>query len=329
MATISKLYFKNPQIIAALDSAASVSDAEDLLNDFAAELLKVYTPNTAGRPLVDAIDEDWSLFTDENSAQTVLNLWLADDSLNPAGLGLRDIVSYNTDILSVKITWEALKDEIKHRRRFNIDTISLDNLGWNTFLADARKDLDSGSLFYRARMLGGQPNLFPTDKMGAPDAKYSTAGRANPEGISYLYLSSDALTTLYEVRATYLDRVAVGEFHIKAGNTVTIMDFTLDRPTIPLVDNDLSSAMKVWMLIKVISDDLSTPMRSFYSSVEYVPTQFICEYIRYKYDVDGICFNSSLHSGGINYVIFKPELFECVDVFGKEICTLELDCKNI
>ena len=35
---VSRDSFKNPQILAALDSAASVSDAEDLLNDFAAEL---------------------------------------------------------------------------------------------------------------------------------------------------------------------------------------------------------------------------------------------------------------------------------------------------
>ena len=165
--------------------------------------------------------------------------------------------------------------------------------------------------------------------MGAPEAKLSKAGRANPEGIPYLYLSSDSLTTLYEVRATYLDRVAVGAFHIKDGNSVTILDFAGDGPRIPLIDTDLSSAMQAYKLMMAISEDLSTPMRSFYSPVEYVPTQFICEYIRYKYEVDGISFNSSLHKGGINYVIFKPELFECVEVAGKEVCTLELDCKDI
>lgn len=326
---VSRDSFKNPQILAALDSAASVSDAEDLLNDFAAELVKVYQVVPDGRPLVDAIEEDWYLFTDADAAQAVLSEWLADGSLNPLGISLGDKVSYNDEILSVKATWETLKDEIKNRRRFNIDTISLDNLGWSTFLDDARRPLDAGDSYYRARMLGGKPDLFTPDKMGAPDAQHSTAGRANPEGIPYLYLSSGSLTTLYEVRATYLDRVAVGEFHIKGGNTVTVMDFAGDGPKIPLIDNDLTAGMKIRMLVKVISDDLSTPMRSFYSPVEYVPTQFICEYIRYKYDVDGISFNSSLHKGGVNYVIFKPELFECVDVAGKEVCTLELDCKDI
>ena len=178
-------------------------------------------------------------------------------------------------------------------------------------------------------MLGDKKDLYSQGEMGAPEAKLSKAGRANPEGIPYLYLSSDSLTTLYEVRATYLDRVAVGAFHIKDGNSVTILDFAGDGPRIPLIDTDLSSAMQAYKLMMAISEDLSTPMRSFYSPVEYVPTQFICEYIRYKYEVDGISFNSSLHKGGINYVIFKPELFECVEVAGKEVCTLELDCKDI
>ena len=325
---VSRDSFKNLQILAALDSAATSSDAEDLLNDFASELVKVYKATSDGRPLIDAIEEDWYLFTDADSAQAVLSVWLADESLNPEGITMSDKVSYNDDILSVNTTWEALKDEIKNRRRFNIDTKSLDDLEWRSFLGDAIHPIDATCQLFRARMLGGQKEVFTCDKMGAPEAKYSKAGRANPEGIPYLYLSSDSLTTLYEIRATYLDRVAVGEFHIKEGNSVTILDFAGEGPRIPLIDTDLSSAMQALKLMTAISDDLSTPMRSFYSPVEYVPTQFICEYIRYKYDVDGISFNSSLHKGGVNYVIFKPELFECTSVTGKEVCTLELDCKD-
>ena len=157
---VSRDSFKNPQILAALDSAASVSDAEDLLNDFAAELVKVYQASPDGRPLVDAIEEDWYLFTDVDAALAVLNVWLSDSTINPNGLKIGDFVSYNDDILSVNATWETLKDEIKNRRRFNIDTKLLDDLEWRSFLGDAIHPIDANRQLYRARMLGDKKDLY-------------------------------------------------------------------------------------------------------------------------------------------------------------------------
>ena len=44
---------------------------------------------------------------------------------------------------------------------------------------------------------------------------------------SYLYLSEDKNTTLYEVKASYLDELSVGTFQLQKDNPpVKIVDFT-------------------------------------------------------------------------------------------------------
>ena len=68
------------------------------------------------------------------------------------------------------------------------------------------------------------------------------------------------------------------------------------------------------LLKRFISIDLSKPIRRYDSEIEYIPTQFICEYIRYISDADGILFNSSLHNGGKNIVLFNQDKVECVKV---------------
>ena len=51
--------------------------------------------------------------------------------------------------------------------------------------------------------------------MGCPPNKLTSSGRANPQGIPYLYLSKTPETTLYETRASYLDELSIGKFKIK------------------------------------------------------------------------------------------------------------------
>ncbi len=78
-------------------------------------------------------------------------------------------------------------------------------------------------------------------------------------------------------------------------------------------------------LKKVISKDLSKPIRRYDSDIEYIPTQYICEFIRLIIGVDGILFNSSLHSNGQNLVVFDQDKMECLDV--KKYLVTELSIK--
>ena len=69
--------------------------------------------------------------------------------------------------------------------------------------------------------------------MGKPPYDKATAGRANPKGISYLYLSSDLSTTLYETRATLYDYMSIGEFKLLNNmNIVNLRDINKVSPFI-------------------------------------------------------------------------------------------------
>ena len=57
--------------------------------------------------------------------------------------------------------------------------------------------------YFRARI--SDKKGFPKKYMGNPPSLLTKSGRANPEGISYLYLANNIETTLFEVRAGLKD----------------------------------------------------------------------------------------------------------------------------
>ena len=64
-------------------------------------------------------------------------------------------------------------------------------------------------------------------------------------------------------------------------------------------------------------------MRRYDTELEYIPTQLICEYCK-RSKADGIYFGSSLHSGGVNYVLFNPEDAKCIRVSSREIKSIHI-----
>ena len=79
------------------------------------------------------------------------------------------------------------------------------------------------------------------------------------------------------------------------------------------------------MIIDSISRDLSKPLRRYDSELEYVPTQLICEFCKKYVQADGICFDSSLYCGGLNYVLFDNKAAKCTDVECHEITKIDID----
>ena len=82
--------------------------------------------------------------------------------------------------------------------------------------------------------------------------------------------------------------------------------------------------MKAKLLRQKISSDLSKPMRRYDSELEYIPTQFICEFIKVFTGAFGIRFNSSLHPKGNNVVLFDQNLMTCISVKKVKINTVNL-----
>lgn len=74
--------------------------------------------------------------------------------------------------------WESFTNNIKSINRFHTNYINLDIL--EKFCSYIRKKYERTSIFYRGRV--SPESGYPLDKMGAPDSKIATAGRANCEG---------------------------------------------------------------------------------------------------------------------------------------------------
>ena len=261
-----------------------------------------------GSPLFEFIQQEWGLFNPIYGT-VILEVLLEERKL---GWDKETLVSYSDAILDEVKKWNSIKRELIEEFRF-MTGIKYDLDIYKYIFSTHIRKIEEGSQFYRSRLNEkGTDTPFAKELMGAPPKESAYAGRANPEGIPFLYLCSDPRTTFYEIRVVYLDRVSTGVFSNK--RDIRIVDFTKAKSPFDLFgDFEVRENIVAELVMKQLMSDLSKPMRRVDSKLEYIPTQFICEFIKYSTDADGIAFNSSL-SSGINYVMFNPEVFECKSV---------------
>ena len=150
----------------------------------------------------------------------------------------------------------------------------------------------------------------------APPAELTGNGRANPDHIRYLYLAEDKITPIYEVRPIIGDHVSVAKFRLL--KEIRIYDMTIE-----IQDQGDTTEVKFPSLFNTIGRMFSRPTNG--NPTGYIPTQYLAEEIK-RLGFDGLRFNSSLHKGGVNLVLFNPEdckpiSSELIDVTGIEIFT--------
>ncbi len=298
---------------------------EELL-DFFVELFDIFTPDVGGIELRRKLQEDWNLFTNETISTKVLSGIIAkiDHSLKDP----TDRVSYIPEIAENISYWDKIKEDLKWERRYLFELKNIEDLGWDSFFSDTVTYTEI-ERFYRARIHYNEDEAtFLVDKMGSPPKEKVGTGRANPQGIPYLYLSKSTKTTLFETRALFRDEISVGEFKVIDGNRIDIVDFTEVASAFVGFGNLVEYTKKI-QLKRLISKDLSKPIRRYDSDIEYIPTQFICEYIRYIIGTEGILFNSSLDLEGQNIVLFNQDKIDCVNVKKHIISKLDIDFNEV
>ncbi|MBI9037093.1 MAG: RES family NAD+ phosphorylase [Bacteroidales bacterium] len=291
------------------------------LLDFFQELIDNFRISKNGKPLKLKIQEDWNFFYSHNIANKILNEILPQLSTDINNAEVK--VDYAEDIIESYMYWETLKEELKWSKRFISNIDYLEELGWDGFF-DTQFELKPTDNLFRARV-HHQSGLeaFNTNEMMSPKPQQVSGGRANPLGIPYLYLCDNPETVLYEVRASYLDELSVAMFQLKDEFTsIKIVDFTEDTPIFQ--PNHINKTIKASQLRKRISRDLSKPMRRYDTEIEYIPTQFICEYINVITGASGIRFSSSLHLVGKNIVIFDQTLMHCKEVKLRKVNSVDL-----
>ena len=289
----------------------------DIFADFFKELLHLFQPAREGVDIVGLLQKDWDIFVDDEVGKRIIGHFL---SLDNYGYDLNEKVGYVDAIKSDISTWDDIKREVREEKRFFANLSYFD--GNN--MIEANTTIPQDTILYRARVIPSDRTYLTKNDMGCPPRGKATAGRANPLGIPYLYLCKNEETTYYEVRALYLDKLAIGSF--KTTRDINILDFTSALSLYYAYNNStisLSEVIAKQKILQLISSDLSKPLRRYDSELEYVPTQLICEYCKIN-GIDGICFNSSLHNGGVNVVLFDSSSAECIKVKSREIREVDI-----
>jgi len=209
---------------------------------------------------------------------------------------------------------------ITQRNRYILDKKSENFI--TALLCSAKKrakEFKSGEEFFRARnecrerkrsKYSVLTKKYPLTKkeMLNPTPEKAREGRANPKGISYLYLSKDITTSIAETRP-WLNQVVTVAF-CKLRKNIRVASITSDDDWIdlPLYSKKRVSPEKkerrIWY---DIARDFSTPVIVSEVGIKYIPTQFIAEILKHnKYD--GVFYKSSLSETGYNLVLFDDIL---------------------
>lgn len=306
-----------------------VCDSEDIasidlreLLDFFQELLDNFQISKTGTKLKVKIQTDWNFFTSINVSSKILKSVIhhSDTEIK----SVNDLVEYSEEIISNYSYWDELRDKLKWERRYLPDLDVIQDLGWDGFF-NTQFELVSKDKLFRARVHheSGRP-AYHQNEMMCPEPAITKGGRANPSGIPFLYLSDNEETVLYEVRASYLDELSIGEFRLKKEiEKIKIVDFT--EAALLFQPGSITEIIKARLLRQRISFELSKPMRRYDTDIEYVSTQFICEYIKIFTGAGGIRFKSSLHDKGNNIVLFDQDKMECTKVSMKRVQTVNLE----
>lgn len=268
----------------------------------------------------------WNIFAiDENKVDVFLKTLFCDKYRDQPELfddyvflpGMNDEQICKKYSLLGNSQWGDFVTEIKERNRFHTNIINK-NVLKNLFQASCKK-YKKGEIFYRARIWKSDKK-FICDDMWAPPPYKASAGRANPEGISCLYLANSVDTALHEIRARVHDRASVAKFKLKSD--IEVVDLAAIDKISPFQEIDINLLAYNYIHLKHISSDISKPLRRHDSPLDYLPTQYISDFIKSE-GFSGIEYKSTMFFNGLNLAIFDQSLFECVDVKAYDINSIE------
>lgn len=224
--------------------------------------------------------------------------------------------------------WSAFKEQVLFRTRYLFlsepeDEYSsgrpdyipiskmIDALGALCNAENLVRTIAAGTEFYRVRVNSGEITYSEFSDVGVPPKGIASAGRMNPAGISYFYVAYDQVTAEKEVVDT-ATKWTIAKFEIL--REITIVDF-VDLPPIPSVfSEDSYEARQHLAFLTSLVNELTLPVsKDGREHVEYVPTQIVSEYFRYRFKAKdgkrilGLRYPSVKSESGINIAIFESE----------------------
>ena len=219
--------------------------------------------------------------------------------------------------------WQAFVDTVRHKTRYLFlsepvdewdmgrpDEIPvaavLDTLGNLVTNLNLITRLDCGTVCYRAR--DGHYKEFLD--VSVPPKDQAGAGRMSPVGIPYLYVALERETARREIKPEKQEGYTLAT--LKTTKPLSLLNLA-DLPALPSIfDFEKYSERHHLQFLYNFREEICQPvMQDEKEHLEYIPTQIISEFFRYRFTyqgekLDGILFNSSL-TGGKNVTLFVSD----------------------
>lgn len=187
--------------------------------------------------------------------------------------------------------------------------------------------LESGLIFWRART-SKRPRVnddgeivsdsYTKEEMSAPPKKLARDGRANPAGISYLYLAETLNAAIAELKPYIGDRITIASFKLR--NQIKVVDIRKGAPSLleAISSKNKDSFDHIWFGIKMY---FLLPVRPE-ETRSYIPTQYIAELFKNN-GYDGIIFDSIQKKDTFNLVLFDSSKAEILRMEKRSIEEIE------
>lgn len=219
--------------------------------------------------------------------------------------------SYDAPIDDLQVKWDAFVKEIKEKNRFFLsEVVDMDML--ESVFERLAITYPAGTEFFRSRISDRRLDL---KELGKPPGHKTTSGRANPVGIPYLYVSDSEKTTLYETRIALHEKITIGKFIAKEPINLVSLKGIIDFGPFEIMNRGFNLVEYIYFrpyLLK-LGDELSKPVRKQDVNLDYLPTQYLCEYIKSKLGFDAVEYKSAMNPMGFNLAVFNDQKLECVD----------------
>lgn len=284
-------------------------------------LMSVYVPadeamlvedlSPEGEPLIDLIQEDYEVFSDDlicnAQAERLLNDILRldwDDDSGDAYPDAGELYVRRGDQWGrtrMAEEWAEYCANIKDHSHCKYDF----GPSFAEELERLTKTLNVKDQFFRARL--GYEHKYEPYKgaaIGAPPKNRAKPGRGNKGGEVVLYVADEAETAVAEVRPARGNLVSLAT--LSAKRQLRIVDLTsLPRTANPFVDEAPEYEQELEALLAAFAEELARPLQRSDDCREYRPSQMLIHRIR-EAGYDGVRYPSAMSLGGKNLVLFDP-----------------------
>lgn len=167
-------------------------------------------------------------------------------------------------------------------------------------------NISKGTVVYRGRKISeeeihtsdGINHGFDEKQSGIPPYRKTHNGRVNIAGIPVLYTASDHYTACAELRPIKNEFLSIAEYEFS--EDVTVADFVLDH-----IEN-YTDTPEGMLFLQDMFKSFSLPVTN--ELIDYLPSQFVSEYIRITHtDISGIRYSSMRNIGGYNIAVFDKD----------------------